>query len=428
MKSFELADLTAAVTGNTAALRLVTKLQPIGDPSDKVAPPTYAVEREARGAKYARERRVIGAIKVEKGGTEVEESVEVDTVLLDSVQAQANDMEEALQRAYDDGLLDLPMVQVDFPESLPDIGRISALEAPHRLADAIVRDSTLDGVAWTKTEQGKRFSTASTKDASALLELCPTALIFGVWDSTGEAGGLGVKFARALVSEIVGFGSVLGEKTASRIDPLGIEREGVTIYEHPTDGWTLNRDDAVKNPRTGEPVLIKKKDSTGGAKDGSPSIINHGNIAPSIDDTAGGVSIRFAQQITVLSLSRLRMLRFGPKASPEAQKAARVYLAALGLAAIACQREQGYWLRSRCELVPITEDLKSLQMIAADGTTTEFKIPSGKEACEMVKAAAAEARKHKLLPKEGTVLRLSPSPKLLALVKASRGMNGQDGQ
>jgi CRISPR-associated protein Csb1 len=406
-----LKDIDEALSENAAAFRCVTKLQPMGGPADKLAPPTYAVERQNRGAKYAKERRIV-------------DGDEVETVLLDSVQAQANKMEEALQRAYDEKLLDLPMVQVDFPDDLPDIGRITVLEAPHRIADAILRDSTLDGTAWPKSEPGKRFTTASTKDASALLGLCPTALIFGVWDSTGDAGGAGVKFARALVSEIVGFGAVLGEKTASRIDPLRIEKKGVVIYEHKTDRWTLDPNEAEKDKK-GEPVRLKSSDGTG---DGSPSAINHGNIAPSIDDTAGGVSVRFAQQTTVLSLSRLRTLRFGPKASSEAQKAARVYLVALGLAAIAFQREQGYWLRSRCELVPISEEIKPLQVVAADGTTKDFKLPSGKEACALVKAAAAEARTHTLLPKEGTVLHLKPSPKLIALVKASRGMNGQVGQ
>jgi len=38
----------------------------------------------------------------------------VECVLLDSVQSQANRMEEALQQAVDDGRLKLPLVEVDF--------------------------------------------------------------------------------------------------------------------------------------------------------------------------------------------------------------------------------------------------------------------------------------------------------------------------
>lgn len=400
-----LKTIEEAVGGTDAAFRLVTKLSPIGESADKVFPPTYAVEERNRADKYAKEKRVV-------------DGAEVDTVLLDSVQSQANRMELALLNVYDNEHLDLPMVQVDFPSEFSDIGRITVLEAPHRLADAILRDSYLDKTLWRQTESGKRFGTASQKDASALLELCPTSLIFGIWDSTGELGGLGTKFARALVSEIVGFGSTTGEKTASRIDPLGIEKKGVTIYEHPTEMWTLDPKKATKD-KDGQAVRLKSKDGTG---DGSPSAILHGNIAPSIDATAGGASIRYAVQTTVLSLTRLRMLRFG-KAGTEAQQAARAYLCALGLAAVACSREQGYWLRSRCELIPIPDEVRALELVQANGTIKEFAVPSADDACQVANAAAVEVRKHKLLPAKGHVLRLQPSEKLLTLVRLSRGMN-----
>ena len=77
------------------------------------------------------------------------------------------------------------------------------------------------------------FVQATTHDASAILEVSPTALLFGAWNSTGEGGGLGAKFARAIVSEIIGVdvpvesaeqdtGEILrrpGRRTGSRIDP-----------------------------------------------------------------------------------------------------------------------------------------------------------------------------------------------------------------
>jgi len=44
----------------------------------------------------------------------------------------------------------------------------------------------------------------------------PTALIFGAWNSTGEGGGLGAKFPRAIVSEIIA--SVLRRKAGLTVD------------------------------------------------------------------------------------------------------------------------------------------------------------------------------------------------------------------
>lgn len=83
-------DLRAAVEGTAAAFRCRRRLQPAGGTGDKGFPPTYA------GAVYAvEERRVRDA--------DGAESV-VPCVLLDSVQSQANRMEEALQEAVDAGV------------------------------------------------------------------------------------------------------------------------------------------------------------------------------------------------------------------------------------------------------------------------------------------------------------------------------------
>ena len=87
--------LRDAVTGTAAAFRRRFRLQPAGGPADKVFPPTYV------GAVYATEpRRIDGETR--------------DCVILDSVQSQANRMEEALQQAVDEGRLGLPLVLVSF--------------------------------------------------------------------------------------------------------------------------------------------------------------------------------------------------------------------------------------------------------------------------------------------------------------------------
>lgn len=46
------------------------------------------------------------------------------------------------------------------------------------------------------------------------------AIPVGMWDSHGARGGLGEKFQRVLVSEIIGVDAEVGKRPASRIDPL----------------------------------------------------------------------------------------------------------------------------------------------------------------------------------------------------------------
>src|SRR5207302_380954 len=138
-------DLKTAVSGSAAAFRCRRRLQPGGGEGDKVFPPTFA------GAVYAVEQRHING-----------KEQPVTCVLLDSVQSQANRMEQALQDALIAREIALPVVTVDFSEYGPSgdarkdekegrlldaIGEITSLQVPHRLADAILRDSEYNGEA-----------------------------------------------------------------------------------------------------------------------------------------------------------------------------------------------------------------------------------------------------------------------------------------
>ena len=137
------------------------------------------------------------------------------------------------------------------------------------------------------------------------------SLDFGIL--TGPRGGLGAKVQRALVSEIVGYQTVSGKRTSSRIDPLQIENN-VEIFAKNGGGWTF--DQARARRKNGEPVKRK------------PSEINHGNIVPSFrhEDkntrkpvlNHGGVTLAYAIQHSVLSLAALRRLRFPIPTIPDA--------------------------------------------------------------------------------------------------------------
>ena len=180
--------LRDAVAGDAVALRSRTSLQPAGGEGDKIFPPSYAVNERAEH-KYAVEERQIGDT----------DTVSV-TVLLDSVASQANRAELALLEGWERGELIFPVPFVDFIDhgDVLDYEKLTVLEAPHRLADAIFRDSLLDGTLFRLSDMGRSITDATPRNATALFRYSPTSLLFGMWDSTGPKGGLGSKFQRGL--------------------------------------------------------------------------------------------------------------------------------------------------------------------------------------------------------------------------------------
>ncbi len=389
--------LRNAVSGTGAAFRCRTVLQPAGGPGDKVFPPTYA------GAVYATEER---RVRNEDGSWQ-----SVPCVLMDSVQSQANRLEEALQDALDTGRLadcPIPVIEVDFSgeDLLDEIGRITSLQAPHRAADAILRDSLLDGEPFRKSEIGKKLDYASLNNATPLYEICPTALVFGIWDSTGPKGGLGAKFQRALVSEIVGINAEVGAKTSSRIDPLQVRAAAKVIKSK--EGYTLAKDEKTR-----------------GAV--SPSEVNHGNIPPDIDRQAGGVTIDYAEQTIVLSLPALRRLHFpvnGEPPTPETDAAGRTVLAALGIAAAALSAEKGYDLRSRCLLWP--DEPLSWELLDNPGTEPTPLRFDAETALRVLEEAVAAAE-GKGLHWRREPLQLKPAPQLVELLRRSQEIAAAEG-
>lgn len=459
MKKLDLELLNQACSGDGAALRIRTKLLPVGGSDDKIFPPTYAGENHAV---YAVEnRRVDGR--------------EVRTILLDSVQSQANRLEEALLRAVEEKRLNLPLLEVNFPKAFEGRNKVTSLEAPHRIADALIRDSLVineNKTPFAKSNIGKRFSASTYANATALFEYCPTALIFGVWDSHGSGGGLGNKFARALVSEIVGFDAVEGVRTGGRLDPYNTASKiEERIYQHkdPKKKETANRSEAAVDDK-GNPVLMRiegkifkhedpelkwtfdpneaEKDDKGKplmvGKDvkekGKPAAIGHGNIPPAVasketekgkfEAFSGGVTLSSALQTTVLSFPQLRRLRFPAadgNSSPERNKAGRVVLAALALHAIALQKSDGYLLRSRSQLVPVPKEPPTIKFIDQNGKEDDldpesFSVEATKNLLDGALAAASRAQ----LSWQVSPVKMVPSPKLLKLLELSQAGRGEE--
>jgi CRISPR-associated protein Csb1 len=377
-------QLAVAIAGNAVAIRTRTRLQPAAGAGTKVFPPTHT------GGLYAMEKRRLPF------GHDSSETREADCVLLDSVQSQANRIEDSLQDAVDRKMISIPLIVVQFGDTVPDIQRVTSLQAPHRVADAILRDSLLGGTPFRQSMIGQSVTDSSLANATALFRYCPHALVLGVWDSTGPKGGSGAKFARALVSEIVGIDAIIGKKTSSRIDPLQA-RAAVKVIKEKDGSWKIAKDDKAK-----------------GAV--SPSEINHGNIPPDVAD--GSATIAYAEHSAVLSLAQLRRLRF-PKDgeyNSQAEDAVRTVLASLALVGLTLSIERGADLRSRCLLFPDSQ--LQFELLDQPGKPVSFTLTS-KEAIQLLETAVKNAAKLGM-QWESTPVLLTPSDELIALVQKSQ--------
>ncbi len=432
--------LKRAVGGSAAAIRIVTRLEPVGHPQDKVFPPTYS------GGEYAFEKRYSAVSSKNDSSVEGEP---VNAVLLHSVAGQANLMEETLKYVLGetpDGEsrpLEIPLLKVDFggtsaAEFVTE--PVTVLDAPHRVFDAIFRDSVVPDsndsseTIFKDTPVGQDLAKASLANATPLYQWCPTSIVFGCWNSADDkipekirGSARKLKFARAIVSEIVGYESIPGVRVGGKDDVVGIT--GQTIYRlpssksttttkkeavHDAEGkvwyrkscedleWTQSKEEAKKvskvekkqkkelpvyraiglewTPDADQAARNEKGEPVKWGDKGKPSELLFGQIVPTIGknkdennrerknlppeaqkrlmQAGGGVTMKYALQTTVLSLSALRRLRFplneGSEWKAISQKerdiAARTVLAALGLVAITSQRNHDYFLRSRCEL------------------------------------------------------------------------------
>jgi CRISPR-associated protein Csb1 len=367
-----------------AAIRRVQKLQPVGGTGDKLFPPTYPGERSSDPARHVFENRRING-------------KDVRCVLIDSVQSQANRLEEALLAAMRAGRIAMPYITVAFRDQktsngidLSDLGEVTSLDAPHRVFDAVIRDSQLDGVRFTDTDHYKALLLAKPTNAIQVFKLSPTSLLFGVWNSTGEGGGVGAKFTRCVVSEIIGVGAAEGQKGAVRIDPLGI-RATIKVVGGPLD-WRL---------------------ATGAKSEKSirPSEINHSNIISNL--TPGGITIDYALHTAVLSCAGLRRLKFP---GTKDDTAGRVVLAALALVALTEQDAAGYALRSRCDLV--CDGKAAFEIVHPNGFTVIFEIDA--EGAASLFKEAVLAAKQAGFPWNEQPIELVPQQRLVELVAMSR--------
>ena len=336
-------SIDSAVSGGAVAVRVSAKLEPIAG-GDKILPPTYAPEKGDGG----------------RHNTTPLENGRAAWVSVDAPASFANRVEAALVGA-----------DLNLDPLRTEVNRItySTMQLPHRAFDAGIRESSIDGIPFRKTEIGQSVIAATPRNAEALLRYDPSVLLLGGWDSTelGQAGGIGNKWPAALSVEIVATDVMPIGRAGSRIDPMGVEGTAQNIVIE-ADGSmsmatedSLTRVEAAKKAKSEYPRLAK------------PSEVNLGNVTPTITPkgvvVGGEIVLRGA-----ISLTRLRRYRFGEVDA----NSARTFLALMGVYGIAAVLADGLDLRRDCELVP-TQVQWSL--VGADGADAlSFTLEEAREA------------------------------------------------
>ncbi len=376
-------DLLESVR-NAAALRLRLRLQPMYGQGEIVFPSTYS-----GGGYLISDRRIPGY------------DSPVKCAILDSVQSQANRMEDALAEDIRSGNIHLPHAITDFTEVEKTfkkvVGKITSLDAPHRIFDAIIRDSELGNTRFPYTDAGIAVVKANSKNATGLFQYDPTSLLFGSWDSTGVSGGLGEKYTRCVVSEIVAINVEVSKRGAARVDPLNASKHA-QIKRDPKDKliWELVEDDKAKG-------LLK------------PSEINHGNIPPTVNEY-GGVTCDYIQQSATISFPALRQLRFPVDGKTDTDAKAQTVLAAIALHAAALNVARGWHLRSRCDLVLDESQTIEWEILGSAPAKLALTVEATRDLLNEAISKAKEAG----LPWEDKPLQLKPSKSLADLVRKSQ--------
>lgn len=383
--SMTLTNLQEAVS-NASVIRLNVDLSPL-TADGLVFPPTYAaIDKDGRPHIDFRKAWVDGSVR--------------DVVVLDSVQSQANRIEQVILSAKVDQRLAYPDIRVTFPSD-PDEPDYSVLQLSHRIFDVTLQCSTLGESLFFETPVGQRIRASRPSNATALFEQAPVTLLLGAWDSHAAGGPQAAKLPRLLTSEIIGLDAVPVSVSAMKTDLMDIRKNSAELVD--------------ASPGSGRLFELKAEGSK--EKSRKPSEFGFGSV-PSTDKPRAA-SISLARQTSLLSCSGLRQLGFpddNGEVDASRNLAARTVLAALGLYGLIAQNEAGYRLRSRCELVPHSS--ARLEVIGRTlDNVTRFDL-GAEDALNLLKEALVNAKAHGLAWKAD--LQLTADDRLTELVRRSR--------
>ncbi len=307
-------------------IRIDTELVPLGGPGGPVKPAVY------EGGTYQQDQR----------WANLDDDEPTPVIVIDNVPSQANRLEDALRRARES--LSIPEFVLDLsgltlPAHLPE--QLSSLQFPHRNGDAYLRDATMGGEDFIKTELGQSVFAATAQTCGPLIAWFPQALIYGFWQSHLGKKRHNTKHARAWVSEIVGWRPASTETRMLGLkgDPLNLSTdEPVTSNADDRTAWDVGRGGRIP-----------------GGKNDRLSEIGHGQVPfMGNDAAAGAVSFARVTQRATVSFAQLRRVSLGPDWPDDADAAVRALLVALGLHAHQLAFGRGFALRSGAELRPRT--------------------------------------------------------------------------
>ncbi|OQW86391.1 MAG: type I-U CRISPR-associated protein Cas7 [Rhodoferax ferrireducens] len=319
-------------------------------------------------------------------------------ILIESTQSWANRLEELLDRHE----VGVGALQVSAA------GRVlSVNQLPHRVFDALLRDSELAGEPFRVTPLGKSLTEARADSATALLENAPGTLLFGAWDSFAGAKMGAAKWPAALSGQIMGFEVLQTKKAGIRIDPMNIAKDAVTGFksESRAEGWTIDEARAVKDAK-GKPVPLEKA-----------SEIGHGHILATL--ATKGAWVNSIELRSSLSLTRLRRYHFpvAGRITPTADAAAQTYLAALGLWLMHTRLVAGLELRAGAELDATQAEFVLRTPLQAD-TALQVTQESTEQALQQALAAAKAVGFSFAAP-----MTFSASERLEKLIQASESLS-----
>lgn len=376
-----------------AGIRILTELEPIGGQGAPVKPAVY------EGGLYQQDRRWASA------GDECPSPV----IVIDNVPSQANRLEAAISHnrnatGVPEFVLDLSSIG-SLPAHLPTT--LSSWQFPHRVADAYLRDSALDGVDFLKTELGKGLVDATPERAGALMAWFPQALLYGFWQSYLGKKRANTKHARAWVSEVVGWNPAATETRTLGLkgDALNLSiSEVVTSNPNDREVWTVGTGDVPEG------------------KSASLSAMGHGQI-PFMSEpglAAAAVSFERITQTATVSFAQLRRISIGTTAIADA--AARALLVAMGLYGHVHAFGQGFALRSGADLRPASVEATWL------GASVDelVKFPTHDEVAKLLTDTLSAAREAGV-PLDGWCAEpivLSPKENLSTAIRASWPLEG----
>ena len=353
-----------------AVIKITETLEPAGGKDFPVFPPSYAGENtgdpplyDLNGIDWGHRETTLsnGAKKT----TPYIKSARHCT--MDSPQSHANLTEIAFSK--DERLRVLvPNVSATYPRDKKYVGpsgveEVDVLTLPHRIADFRVRASREPKRA---DDSIKAFAKGN---ALPLLQLMPTSILFGFWDSRAE--GYQHKHSRILLTRIDAFNVVPCEKHSLYSGP----------YSKDECANVVLGDEALVNELSQPPSKMTDR-----AKQWDKAMAARG-FSNALDSGLGGVFAEKVERLALISLTDIASIfcappqeqtaegQESPKPAEEDTKrftnAARRYLLALALLAENYPRSTGsYRLRSGCELIVMD---KKIELRGAGGDSAEAK-------------------------------------------------------